>query len=203
MAVYDIHTNLDPEQLTTVAMEIYRQWISFALGRLSIGGKYLKHPTGKYASAISWKKTGAYKVTVMADSNIAKEVDSIENGAPAYNLKDTMLAAKSKVGADGHRYRIVRMPDKPEYSAETAGMPSAGTIDSVISSSRSNGRITGQTTKPKRGSGLAKIWGMRAERTGFKTMTDAPGSSPWIIPARPAYAPAKILSDLLRQDYGK
>jgi hypothetical protein len=46
------------------------------------------------------------------------------------------------------------------------------------------------------------MWAKPLKRTRFKTMTDKPGASSWQIPARPAYAPAKIFSELLQQEYG-
>ena len=192
MTAYTIHTDLDPEQLTNVAVEVYRHWLQFALGRVSIGSHYLKHPTGKYASALSWKKTGEYQVTIMADSSIAKEVESIETGAPAYDLKSAMLGRKSKIAADGHRYRVVKMPSYLDKDPGAGVMLNAGSLEDIIKTTS-----MGQSVKKS----FAKIWGKRAARTKFRTMSDKPGAASWVIPARPAYAPAKILSDLLNREY--
>ncbi|MDE3023132.1 MAG: hypothetical protein KGI54_15000 [Pseudomonadota bacterium] len=199
MTTYSIHTNLDPSQLTNVAVEIYRQWLNFAVGKGEIGGKYLKNPSGRYANAISWKKTGEYQITIMADSSVSKEVDSIENGVPAYNLKEKMLSEKSRTSKDGYRYRIVRMPPDERGKAYVPGSGDVllgSPIDTIIKNS-----TKGQRTKvPAK---VGKIWAKKNERTDFKTMTDAPGSSPWIIPERIAYSPAKILSELIQNKYGK
>jgi len=190
---YSIHTNLDPQQLTKVAVEVYKHWLEFALGRVSIGKGVLKHPSGKYASSISWKRTGQYQVTIIADTDIAKEGEWIENGAGSFNLKDIMLAQKSKVGKDGYRYRTVMMPPDQDNDLGAGAMLSAGPVESFVTGSKN-----GQHVKKS----FAKMWAKPIKRTRFKTMTDKPGSSPWVIPARPAYAPAKILSQLLQQEYG-
>ena len=55
--VYDVYTDLDPIQLLDVASETFFAWLKFALGEDEIGGKKLAHPSGRYASAISWKRT--------------------------------------------------------------------------------------------------------------------------------------------------
>lgn len=205
MTSYTIHTNLDPAQLTTVAVEVYKHWLEFALGRASVGldtvkngaggsvGRILKHPSGKYASSISWKRTGQYQVTIMADTDIAKEGEWIEHGAKGFNLKEIMLAQKSKVGKDGYRYRTVMLPPDLDNDPGAGAMMNAGPIESFVTGSKN-----GQHVKKS----FAKMWAKPIKRTRFKTMTDKPGSSPWIIPARPAYAPAKIFSELLQQEYG-
>lgn len=170
---------------------MYRRWIDFALGRADLGRGALKNPSGKYASAISWKKTGQYQVTIYADSNISKQVDSVEHGAKAFNIKDIMLAAKSKTAKDGHKYRVIPMP--PQDAIQT--IPTVGTVESFMAGSPK----TGQHIRAS----VAKLWAKPVARTRFVTMSDKPGSAKWNIPARPAYAPAQILADLIKSQYGQ
>lgn len=193
MASYTIHTNLNPQQLTTVAVEVYKHWLEFALGRASIGRGVLKHPSGKYASSISWKRTGQYQVTIIADTDIAKEGEWIERGAKGFNLKEIMLGQKSKISKKGYRYRTVMLPPDLDNDLGAGAMMSAGPIESFVT-----GSANGQHVKKS----FAKMWSKPIKRTRFKTMSDKPGAAAWQIPPRPAYAPAKIFANLLQQQYG-
>jgi hypothetical protein len=182
----EVVTDLNPEALTEVVMETYRLWISFALGQSNIGGNILAHPSGKYASSISWRRTGEATIAIIADESVAPEGKWIEEGRSAFSIKDRMLA-NAKRSKDGYRYRFIPFRDNP-------ATPSFK-MSNIISNARGE-RL------PTRS---AKIWAKAKTNAGYKggaVMTDKPGSSPWIISAMPAYSPAKILADMLRQNYG-
>lgn len=159
MQVYDVFTDLDPEQLTQVAAETYYRWLQFALGKAEIGGKKLKHPSGRYAAALSWKKTGVARIAIIADENAAKEIGILETGHAEFSLKDQMLAPGRpgvRVSKEGYPYRRINLS--------------------------------------------GSVW---ARERRVHTMSAKPGSSPWKIPAMPAYAPGAILAAELKQQYGR
>lgn len=193
-AVYDVHTNLDPQQLTALAAETYRVWLMFALGRQEIGGHKLKHPTGQYAAALSWKRTGVASIAIIADESVP-QVGWIEYGRNGADIKAAMLQGVTP-GKDGYRSRVV--PIRP---LEPENKPSMSAAD-IMSASNKGGLP----------SGVAAVWATKRPDTdpgsSWVTMSDNPtahtkGPSAWVVPAMPAYAPAAVLADLLRSVAGK
>lgn len=194
--VYNVETDLDPQMLTEVAIETYAQWLRFALGSEELGGRTLEFPSGRYAASISWRRTGVASVALVADEGKAAEALWLEEGHPSTSMKDKMLAG-GKVAADGSRYRVIPMRADGDIAGATMykGRPQ---VD--IST------ITQRTATGQRVSNKAKaMWASPrpvSNASRFRTMTDKPGSSPWVIPEMPAYAPAHFLAELLRQQYG-
>jgi hypothetical protein len=188
MVTYSVMTDLDPNALTEVVMETYRRWLSFALGQSEIGGNVLAHPSGRYAASISWKRTGQSEIAIIADESKAPEGDWIERGRSAFSIKAAMLGkGNTKISKQGYRYRFIPLrafPTKPTFD-----------MNRIISNSRGE-RL------PVRS---AKLWAKARTDVGSNrgaTMSDKPGSRTWIIPPMPAYSPAKILADMLRENYG-
>lgn len=193
MKTYDIFTDLDPEQLGNVAAETYYTWLMFSVGKTDIGGKTLKHPSGRYASAISWRKTGRYRVSIIADEDAVPEVGLIEDGSPEVDLKVKMLTPeKSKRSKEGYLYRTLYL--RPDQWREA---PMIG-LDSIVSA------FGGERLASR----LGKMWAgprpfVDPKSRGPFTMTNKPGGSPWRIPAMAPYAPAAILAQQLQERYGK
>lgn len=193
MKVYDIFTDLDPDQLGNVAAETYYTWLMFSVGKTDIGGKTLKHPSGRYASAISWRKTGRNRVSIIADDDAVPEVGIIEDGSPAVDLKSSMLTPeKSKRSKDGYLYRTLYL--RPDQWREAPMI----NMDSIVSA------FGGERLASR----LGKMWAqprpfVDPKSRGPFTMTNKPGASPWRIPAMAAYAPAAILAQELQSQYGK
>jgi hypothetical protein len=188
MKVYDVYTDLDPDALTEVAMETYRRWLSFALGQDEIGGKILSHPSGRYAASISWKKVGAAQIAIISDETVAPEAKWIEEGKAQADMKAAMLGkGNTRISSSGHRYRTIpirRNAVPPKFDV--------GEIVTSNAGERLPVRTSRMWSKPR--------W--RVNPDHFATMSDAPGSSPWVVPAMPAYSPAAILAALIRQETG-
>lgn len=188
--VYEVHTNLDPAQVTQIAVETYRQWLEFALGRRALGGRTLAHPSGRYAASITWRRTGAASIAIIADTDVAPEAASIETGSKAVDIRAKMLDG-GKVAKDGHRYR--RTPMREDFEP-----PSIATF---VASSVNRAAAAGSVTPS-----VAKMWMSRkADQDSDRvvTMSDKATANNWIVPARPAYSPAAILARALREDYGR
>lgn len=187
MTDYTVHTDLDPEALSVLAAETYRQWLEFALGKGSIGGKTLQHPSGAYAASISWRKTGTASIAIIADETKAPEAKWIEDGHEPYgDLKDVMLAGQP-TSKDGYRYRVVPISDDA---------PTPAFDMTKIVSNASGERIP---------TGTARLWARaksNVKTSNFRMMTDKPGSADWLLPDMPAYSPAYILSELIRSAHG-
>lgn len=83
---YVVNTNLDPSQLSMVSVEIFSQWLSFALGGQSLGGRMLKHPTGRYAASIGYQVSGESQIAILADDSLP-EAGILEAGHGTFDLK--------------------------------------------------------------------------------------------------------------------
>jgi hypothetical protein len=194
--MWNVYTDLDPDELTEVAMETFIAWVSFALGSVSLGGRtlgkgdksfYRSQLRGRYAASISWKKEGPNHVAIIADEDMAPEALWIEEGTKGANMKEHMLQ-DGKVGRNGTRYRDI--PMRGEQSGPT------GSLNDIVNAA-ANGSFS---------AGQKKLWAKprpTVDSDRIVRMTDAPGSAAWIIPPMPAYSPAQILATLLRTGYGK
>lgn len=84
--IYNVKTNLGPGELNRLALEIYKQWVAFALGERDLGGRTLKFPTGKYAASIKIRKDSDSSYCVFADDSLP-EAGILEVGHPRFDLK--------------------------------------------------------------------------------------------------------------------
>lgn len=190
--VYDVYTNLDPLQLSEAASETFKLWIQFALGKQEIGGKKIKYPSGRYASALSWKKTGVAQVSIIADEDAIPEVGAIEYGRPEIDLKSKMLFnGRAHISKEGYLYRVLPLrPDNPG----TNPILSPGMVLDTLSGGRLRKNVARMWAKPRP---------YVDSRSRYRTMTNKPGSSPWRIPEFHPYAPGAILAELLHQEFGR
>lgn len=194
-APLEVFTDLNPDELTEVAVETYRLWLRFALGEKSIGGRTLAHPSGRYAAAISWRRKGRSTIAIIADEQLAPEALWIEDGHSPADILSAMLSG-GKVSADGHRYRRVSLKAGTGRGGQAA--PMSGLDMNAITTSSA----TGGGASPM----FKTMWAERrdgAEPDRVRTMTDRPGAAKWQVPAFAPYAPAAILADMLRRDYSR
>ena len=84
---FAVRTNVPPEAVNAISLEIFLRWVDFALGRTALNGKRLIYPTGRYAASITFRKENAWTVAIVADENIAPEAVFIEHGHGAVDLK--------------------------------------------------------------------------------------------------------------------
>lgn len=103
--IFDVLTDADPTTISEVALAIFRDWVAFALGQTSLGGRILVHPTGRYASSISMKKfdsrEGFSHVAIIADEGIAPEALFLETGHKAIDLKKLQAPGPRNLGRAG------------------------------------------------------------------------------------------------------
>jgi hypothetical protein len=193
---YDVHTNLNPEQLTDVAIETYKMWLNFALGKDSLNGRTLKHPSGRYAAAVSWKRTGVASIAIIADESVP-ETGWIEYGRDGADMKAAQLGkGNTKVSKYGYLYRTLHLRQGSSPEDLAAFVPVELPADAIVSDS-SGGGIRAS---------VAKIWSTprpMVDGDRFVTMTSRPNSRPWIIKPMGAYAPAQALANLIQQQHGR
>ena len=94
---YLVKTNLSPEQLSQLAIEVFVRWVDFALGGAAIGNKRLVYPTGRYAASIEYRQEGEATIAIVAS---APEAEILEVGHAAVDLKTKLQ--------HGRPYRIHR-----------------------------------------------------------------------------------------------
>lgn len=173
MTIYEVHTNLNPEHLNEVGREVFTLWSEFALGLTALGGKMIHHPTGRYASSLRYRRTGRSVVTIMADEKIAPEANWIEEGhKPIDQLKSL---------DPGRTYPMHR-----------------GTQFHYVGGGAKGARMWAQS-KESGFTGLASTPADGVPRGAHNSSGTGPA---WTIPAMPAYAPAKILAELIEARYG-
>jgi len=167
---FSVHTNLPPEQVSRIAIEIFTLWVDFALGKAAIGGKKIIYPTGRYAASINYRIEGQSTIAFWAT---APEAGILELGHASIDLKQKLRP--------GH-YRMHRPPGAtPGTSLRRIG---AGPAPSLAAARGS--KIVQRAT----------MWAEmhRSERSGFATLSPNSPADSWIIPAMPAYSTAGILA---------
>lgn len=87
MRSYDVWTDLPPDALTEIGIEIAKRWVAFAMGEESLNGYRIKNPTGRYASSITVTSDSPNHVAVIANEEIAPEALMIEEGHGRYDMK--------------------------------------------------------------------------------------------------------------------
>ena len=172
MTVYTIRTNLPPEAVNQIGLEIYAMWRDFALGKRALGGKRLIYPTGRYAAAIEFKQTGTSSVAITADEDAAPEAAILETGHRAVDLK-TIAALQDRTFPMHREIAPGATRRKTKLRREGGGPPG----------------LSGAVWEEVRSS----------EFSGYASIgpNSAPGS--WISPAMAAYAPAFVLSEMARK----
>lgn len=174
-AVYDVWTDASREQIDAVAMEIFREWILFAEGKQAIGGHFLMHPTGRYASSLSLDITPSH-VSIMADASIAPEALFLELGHGAVDLKQTVHQGLRYI----HMHRgggvVERAAEQPQPSLPRPGPPGLTyNTPSLYATRRARYGVV--------------------EGSEFATLSSNSPPGSWIIPPMPAYRTAQILSE--------
>lgn len=98
MSVIDVYTDLEPWALTRVGLEIYRRWVEFAMGESSLGNdnpRRLIHPTGRYASSLTFQQMGPTQVAIMVDRTLAPEAAILETGHGVIDLKTKLVRGRA------------------------------------------------------------------------------------------------------------
>lgn len=170
---YDVFTNLDPKDLNAVGLEVFRKWTIFALGAMRLGGKMLMHPTGKYASSISFRRYGSSRVAIIANEKAAPEAGILETGHGPIDMFQHYTPGKvypmgRSAGANMH----IGSRQGPQIWAGLRHAAYAGAAR--IPLQRKPGEMNTSGTGPA-----------------------------WTIPAMPAYSPARILAELVTLKYGR
>jgi len=92
---YVVRTNLPPEAVNQIGVEIYLKWLDFALGHTALNGKKLIYPTGRYAASITFKQENAWTVAIVADEAIAPHASIIEQGHGPIDLKTRLMRGRA------------------------------------------------------------------------------------------------------------
>jgi hypothetical protein len=167
---YVVRTNLPPEAVTSIGVDIFLLWLSFAMGEDALNGKKLHYPSGRYASSISLKQVDATTVAIVADETIAPEAAILETGHRSFDMKTvTRLQGRA---LPMHR-----------PTGGTEGAPGL--------------RRRGASPASLRPSMWAELRG--AEGSGFASFGPNSPAGSWIVPAMAAYSPGLTLAAMARK----
>ena len=183
---YVIKTDLPPDEVNRIGLEIFKLWVDFALGRGSVGGKRLMHPTGKYASAIQFRQEGVASVAIVADESVAPEVGILETGHGRVDLKTKLQRGKAY---PMHGHRVSGGPTRRVGAASPIALRHVATAGG--SGMRS---VRAQAVQPR-------MWAEVRAGTSSGFASIGPNSPPdsWIIPPMAAYSPAGNLARIAAQ----
>lgn len=119
MQVGDYHvlmTNMKPEDVNRITLEIYARWVDFAMGNTILNGHRIVHPTGRYARSIRVLYEDGIAVGVIADKNAAPEAAILEWGHSSVDLKTRLR--------HGRPYPMHRPGDMPRVGGGPNGIRS-------------------------------------------------------------------------------
>lgn len=167
---YVVRTNLPPEGVTSIGVDIFLMWLSFAMGEDSLAGKRLHYPSGRYAASISIRQVDAVTVAIVADESIAPEAAILETGHRSFDMKT--VASLQGRAIPMHR-------------------PVGGTEGAPGLRRRGAGPAS---LRPRMWAELR-----RAEGSGFASFGPNSPAGSWIIPAMSAYSPGLTLATMARK----
>lgn len=181
--VYDVYTDADRDEIEAVALEIFKEWVAFAEGRDTLGGKYLLHPTGLYASSLRLEIDRQH-VAIIADESIAPEALFLEVGHGSIDLKKYASPTPQHIHMQRGGGVVARVSQQRQPRFPRASPP---------------GRLS-----PKNPSLYATRRSQFGMLHGSEWATLSKNSPPgsWIIPPMPAYQPGKWLADAAKKRLG-
>jgi len=167
-----VRTNLPPETVTSIGVEIFLLWLDFALGGGALNGKKLIYPSGRYAAAISFRQVDAATVAIVADEDAAPEAAILETGHRGFDMKTVTRL-------QGRAIPMHRPVASPEVSRAT-GLRRTGSGPPGL--------------KPA-------IWAelRSASSSGFASFGPHSAPDSWMIPPMQPYAPAMALAVMAKR----
>lgn len=118
--IQDYHvvlTNMSPQDVNRITLEVYARWLDFALGRSVLNGRRIVNPTGRYARSLQVRWEDGIAVGVVADPSIAPEAAMIEHGHASVDLKSRL--------AHGRAYPMHRAGPPPRIGGGPNGIRSS------------------------------------------------------------------------------
>lgn len=201
MAIADVRTNINAEDMHDALLETFQKWVNFSLGVGKLGGKMLRHPSGRMAAALrADTDPDGNIVAIYLDRNElgAEEYNYLLHGHKEFSLKYRMLRPGLpgvKRSKQGNLYRRVPVHDRP-LAAKKSFAQSAGIKNVLTERETAQGGVIGINRN------LARMWisNYRKASTGpakIRTMSYRLGSARWVIPAMHAFNIAKLLRDMV------
>lgn len=212
--IREVKTDLDPSDVNDLLLETFKKWIEFAMGTRSLGGRKLKNPSGKMATALkadmdpSGNVVALYIDPEMANDSSNKYAnlsansnDFVMSGHKRIYLKRTML----QVGRDGVRrskegylYRYIPIANKPKSPGKI--FRDAEQLKNLLTVSKTDrGKVMGINKN------AGKMWlsnyaNAHSNSYGarkIRVMSNRPGSARWEIPAMKPFSVSRLLKEML------
>ena len=176
---YEIITTLPKEIINDLMIETLRDWVDFAQGRESLGGKRLKHPTGRYSRSLSLKQNNStYKIYSMSG-----HADVLETGHRAFSL--AKYADNFPTNRAG--YHFAKLPEEGASSPK----PPIARLRNSTQGRGLNVKVINSLAKVKK-----SYIGRYGKNPQFRIIEK--DSKGWKIPRMLAYSPAWHLAQKLK-----
>lgn len=196
----DVKTNLANSDIHDALLQTFEKWMKFSMGVGKLGGRMLRHPSGRMAAALkaeSDQEGNVIAIYVDHEELGAEEHDLLTTGHKKFSLKDRMLQPGKpgvKRSKAGFLYKYVTIADNP-ISAKQSYKSAVHIKNLFTGQETDHGGVFGINKN------LAKMWASnykKAHKNSDKivTMTNKPGSKKWIIPAMPAFNINRLLREI-------
>src|SRR5271155_4709373 len=97
MAAREVYSNLKSDELHDALLETFQKWVNFSLGVGKLGGKILRHPSGRMASALKAESDpDGNVVAIYLDQETLANAGGdnfLMTGHKGFSLKQRMLKA--------------------------------------------------------------------------------------------------------------
>ena len=205
--IREVKTDLDPEDVHDALLSTFQKWIEFAMGMRKLGGRKLKTPSGKMATALraDTDKDGNVVALYIDPESAGGDTNNfLMYGHKRVHLKTTMLrpgAAGVRYSKDrdgkrtGYLYRYIPIANKPRSPAKI--WQEAEHLKNLITTRKTpQGQVMGVNKSAGR-MWLANYANAHSGERTIRTMSNKPGSAKWEIPAMKPFNVAKLLKDML------
>ena len=193
---------MDPQYVNDTLLATFSAWINFAMGTEKLGGRILKDPSGRYASAIKAQyDEDGYVVGIYLDKDELKGRGLPGIGHRRIRLKDKMLnSSKTKISKEGYSYRYVPISDAPSSPFGTFVL-----ADHIKNLFTTRDAKTGEGGILSINRNLSKMWAANYRRahkfsSKIRTMSNKPGAARWEIPAMASFSVARLLKQMTPTD---
>lgn len=180
---YTVYTTLPAGFVKELVLDTLQKWIDFARGQSGLGGRRLRHPSGRYGMSLQAQQTSDAFYTIYSDSPHA---DALETGHARVDLKQHLSSFANNHGGN---YVVIPLGQNSliGYPPPRIGLRSARNVKRM--------RVYAWGAKER----SASTYGKRYGRSIFRTMTtDQTGR--WIIPPMRAYHAAWHLQQKLQRE---
>lgn len=124
--IVKVPARFGPQYRDQLADQTFAKWAEFATGAIELGGKMIKHPSGRLLGATSISSDDD-STTITVSWEEAPEGATLELGSRPIPIGQIMLnRGPTKISKKGYRYRIIPITKRTEEMPLEVSGPQAG-----------------------------------------------------------------------------